>query len=628
MNQYPLWKYLVIVIALVISVIYALPNLFGDEPALQIIGSGRTKISETDVTRIKQVLDTAAVTYKGTPAIVGNSIQVRFESEDAQFKAQELVKTALGENYTVAFNLVPATPDWLRALGAKPMYLGLDLRGGLHLLIEVDMPTAARQDYERLRDEFSDALRAEQKKNKEKDIKPRSITSDANGVDLSFMTADQRDAAKSVLLRQADAVTKYQFSETTQGSTQLLRATLSAAAIQDFQTKTVTQVITVLKKRLDEKYQGLLEPVIVRQGTDRIVTELPGVQNPAEILELLSATASLEFHMEEEQQSPADAQAGHVIGARLYKRRDSGESYLLKKNIIVTGKEITFATPGTDDKGLPAVVVHLNGAGALKMGETTKKNVGKKMAVVFIEQKPTVTKKDGKEETTYHATEEVINIATIQGVFSNRFQITGMEPDESNKLALLLRAGALAAPIKIAEQRTVGPAVGQVNIDKGFKSSVFAFLLVAGFMLLYYKAFGIAANLALVFNVVMIVAVLSLFQATLTLPGIAGIALTIGMAVDANVLINERIREELSLGNSPQSSISAGYERAFTTIADSNITALIAALALFLFGTGPVKGFATTLSIGIATSMFTAIMGTRAIVNLVVGGRKLKKLWI
>jgi len=627
MNQYPLWKYLVIVIALIIGVIYALPNLFGDEPALQIIGSTQAKISEGNVTLIKQTLDTAVVKYKSA-AIVGNSIQVRFESEEAQFKAKELVMAALGDNYTVAFNLIPATPDWLRALGAKPMYLGLDLRGGLHLLIEVDMATASRQDYERIRDEFSDALRAEQKKNKDKDIKPRSITSDANGVELSFTTAAQRDAAKSVLQRQADAVTKYQFNESSQGNLQLLRATSSAAAIQDFQTKTVTQVITVLKKRLDEKYQGLLEPVIVRQGADRIVTELPGVQNPAEILELLSATASLEFHLEEDQQSLTEALAGHSIGARVYKKRDSGESYLLKKNIIVTGKEITYATPTSDEKGLPAVVVHLNGTGALKMGETTKKNVGKKMAVVFIEQKPKTTKIDGKEITTYQATEEVINIATIQGVFSNRFQITGMEAEESNKLALLLRAGALAAPIRIAEQRTVGPGLGQDNIDKGYKSLAVAFLLVAGFMLVYYRAFGLAADMALVFNVVMVVAVLSLFQATLTLPGIAGIALTIGMAVDANVLINERIREELSLGNSPQASISAGYERAFATIADSNITTLIAAMALFLFGTGPVKGFATTLSIGIATSMFTAIMGTRAIVNLVVSGRKLKKLWI
>jgi preprotein translocase subunit SecD len=334
--------------------------------------------------------------------------------------------------------------------------------------------------------------------------------------------------------------------------------------------------------------------------------------------------------MEDDQYTLADAKAGRAFGARIYKFRDSDREVLLKNKVVVTGKEISNAFVGTDENNLPAVNVHLNGSGAWKMGENTKANLGKSMAVVFIEQKPREVEKNGKKETEFYQTEEVISLATIKGIFSSQFQISGgsMNLAEANKLALLLRAGALAAPIRVVEQRTVGPALGQENIDKGFNSVLLGFVLVAAFMLFYYRGFGMLANIALAVNVVMIVAVLSMFQASLSLPGIAGIALTVGMAVDANVLIYERIREELANGNTPQASIAAGYERAFATIADSNITTLIAALALFIFGTGPIKGFATTLTIGIATSMFTAIMGTRAIVNLIVGGKKIKSLSI
>ena len=626
MNQYPLWKYLLILVLLVISVVYALPNLYGDEPVLQVIGSHKAKVTPATLEQVKKVIETGNIKIKSAD-IKDESLLIRFNSVADQFKSKQLVATALGDEYTVALNLMRAIPNWLSSIGAKPMYMGLDLRGGLHLLIEVGMKTPLRQEYENLKDRMSDALREAVRKNK--DVKQRSMSSTDDGIEFVFNNADQRERARDILTAQAD-LNKLEYTEVTRGSDAVLRGKFSAAALQDFQTNTVVQVITVIKKRLDDKYQGLLEPVIVRQGVDRIVVELPGVQNSAEVMDTISATASLEFRMEEDQYTLADAKAGRAFGARIYKFRDNDREVLLKNKVVVTGKEISNAFVGTDENNLPAVNVHLSGTGALKMGENTKANVGKSMAVVFIEQKPKEVEVNGKKETEYLQTEEVISLATIRGIFSSQFQISGgtMVLAEANKLALLLRAGALAAPIKVVEQRTVGPALGADNIAKGVNSVLLGFVLVAAFMLFYYRGFGMLANTALAINVVMIIAVLSMFQASLSLPGIAGIALTVGMAVDANVLIYERIREELALGNTPQASIAAGYERAMATIADSNITTLIAALALFIFGTGPIKGFATTLTIGIATSMFTAIMGTRAIVNLIVGGKKIKTLSI
>lgn len=625
MNQYPLWKYLLLLVALVASIIVALPNIFGEEPALQVIGSRKAKVTDATLEQVRQMLDTNKVVYKEA-GVAQETLLIRFTSGEDQTKAREIVATALGRDYTVAINNVPATPAWLRDMGLRPMSRGLDLSGGLHMLLEVDMKTPLRQEYDRLRDEMGNALREAVKKGK--DVKPRTISATDSAVELGFTTVEQRDAAKSILQGQNEFFTRLQFAETRQGTAAVLSATLTPAAMTEFQTNTVVQVITVIKKRLDDKYQGLLEPVIVRQGPTRIVAELPGVQNSAEVLEIVSATASIEYRMEDEQYSVADAKAGRAIGARVYKFRDEPREVVLKNKIVVTGKEIANATVGTDENNKPAVSVRLNGSGALKMGENTKNNIGKNMAVVFIEQVPDEVEKDGKTETVYTQVEEVISLAVIKGIFSSQFQTSGgdMSLADANKLALLLRAGSLAAPIKVVQQRTVGPALGQDNIDKGLNSVVLGFVFVAAFMLFYYKGFGMLANIALAVNVVMIVAVLSLFQASLSLPGIAGIALTVGMAVDANVLIFERIREEVALGNSPQASIAAGYERAFATIADSNITTLIAALALFIFGTGPIKGFATTLTIGIATSMFTSIMGTRAIVNLIVGGRKIKSV--
>lgn len=628
MNQYPLWKYLLILALLVVSVIYSIPNLYRDEPILQIVSNVRkVKADESTLAKVKEIMTANHIGVKSA-AVADGSVIVRFNSVEDQFKAKDEVTKGLGENFTVALNLMRDIPAWLTRIAAKPMYMGLDLRGGLHLLIEVDMKTPMRQEYERLRDEMSDALREVQKKGK--DVKPRTMNATDSVLEVNFTTEAQRDAAKSVVQSHGDFATRFQYTDFNQGTLYGFRAILSPTALKEFQTNTVVQVITVIKKRLDDKYQGLLEPVIVRQGNNHIVVELPGVQNSAEVMGLISATASLEFRMEDDQTTLADAKAGRAFGSRIYKFQDSDREVVLKNKIIVTGKEITNASVGADENGSPAVHVWLSGSGAWKMGENTQKNLQKAMAVVFIEQKPRDVEQNGKIETVYEQREEVISLATIRGVFSSQFQISGgsMDLAEANKLALLLRAGALAAPIKVVEQRTVGPTLGKENIEKGFNSVVLGFAFIAVFMVFYYRSFGLLANLALAVNLVMIVAVLSMFQASLSLPGIAGIALTVGMAVDANVLINERIREELALGNSPQASIAAGYERAFATIADSNITTLIAALALFIFGTGPIKGFATTLSIGIATSMFTAIMGTRAIVNLTVGGKKIKSVSI
>jgi preprotein translocase subunit SecD len=383
-----------------------------------------------------------------------------------------------------------------------------------------------------------------------------------------------------------------------------------------------------LKKRIDDKYQGLMEPIIVRQGDSRIVAEFPGIQNSEELMEVLTAAASLEFRMEHTGYTVQEARQGKAPGATLYTMRDDGSPVLLKNKIIITGQDIIHATATSDENGQPAVSVTLNSTGANIMKDNTRENLGKRMGVVFIEYEKEFVEKDGKLVPVNREIKEVISLATIQGLFSKRFQITGLSRAESTKLALLLRAGALAAPIEIVEERTVGPSLGAENIAKGVNSVLIGFVMVVAFMLFWYRGFGLIANTALIVNLVLIVAVLSMFQATLTLPGIAGIVLTVGMAVDANVLIFERIREELSIGNTPQASINSGYQKAYSTIFDANVTTLIAAIVLFIFGTGPVKGFATTLSIGIATSMFTAIMGTRAIVNLAVGTKRISKLSI
>jgi preprotein translocase subunit SecD len=498
------------------------------------------------------------------------------------------------------------------------MYLGLDLRGGLHFLLEVDTETVISQAQERYINDFRGLLRTNK-------IRYLTITDRDQGMQLKFRNAELRDKAVDAIKSEYRELV---LNEEDKEGAYFIFAELSDPALLDLKKAALQQNITTLRNRVNEI--GVAEPVIQQEGDNRIVVQLPGIQDSAHAKRILSATATLEFRLVDIEHNVMDAVNGRPIpGARLYHERD-GQPILLKKRLIISGDRITGATSGFDqDSGSPAVFVNLDGAGARIMAKTTQENLKKPMAVVFIEHKSESRMVDGKEVVTTRKVEEVINVATIQGVFSKRFQITGLDSaKESQTLALLLRAGALAAPIRIVEERTIGPSLGQENIDTGTQSVVIGMLFVVAFMVLWYKGFGLVANGALVVNLVLIIAVLSMLQATLTLPGIAGIVLTVGMAVDANVLIFERIREELRVGNSPQSSIHAGYEKALSTIADANITTLIAAVVLYIFGTGPIKGFAITLSIGILTSMFTAIMGTRAIINLAVGGRRIKKLSI
>jgi preprotein translocase subunit SecD len=474
-----------------------------------------------------------------------------------------------------------------------------------------------QQTYEDLGNELRTILR-------EAKIRYLTILQKGDQLELKFRNAEQRAAAESKI---SDERRNLKLVDQDRDGAFYIMASLTKPALQEIEQAAVKQNITTLRNRINEL--GVAEPIVQRQGNDRIVIQLPGVQDSAQVKTVLSATATLEFRLVDTEHSVSEAVNGRVpFGSRLYHERN-GNPVLLKKQVIITGERITNATAGFDQQtGSPAVFVNLDGAGSSRMARTTKENLGKPMAVVYIEHKPEVKKVDGKEKVTSRKIEEVINVATIRGVFSKRFQITGLEPEESRNLALLLRAGALAAPIRIIEERTIGPSLGKENIKQGTKSVIIGLIFVVGFMALWYRGFGLVANVALAFNMILIVAVLSLLQATLTLPGIAGIVLTVGMAVDANVLIFERIREELRLGNSPQASIHAGYAKALSTIADANITTLIAAVVLFVFGTGPIKGFAITLSIGIMTSMFTAIMGTRAIINLMVAGKKLRKLSI
>jgi len=616
-NRYPLWKYLLIVFFLVIGVIYALPNLYGDDPALQITANRMAQINAATRDRVTKALDAEKITYKSYE-LKPESLLVRFADTEIQLKAYDVVRKALGDNYTAALNLAPATPIWLRDLNAKPMYLGLDLRGGVHFLMAVDMKAAINQALERYVSDIRDTLR-------EKKVRYLTIIDNDGRVEVRFRDTAERDKARDVIHNE---YRELDLQDAERDGNSFVYATLGEK--QQLETKkfAIKQNITTLRKRVNEL--GVAEPVIQQQGEDRIVVELPGVQDTARAKDVIGATATLEYHMVDEEHSLQDALSGRVpFGSRLYKQRN-GQPVLLQKRVIVTGDQITDAASGLDQQtGSPLVSVTLDSKGARKMLDNTRENVGKRMAVVYIETKTETKKVDGKSVRETKRIEEVISVAVIRGVFSKRFQTTGLDSmEEARNLALLLRAGALAAPMEIVEERTIGPSLGQDNINKGMESVVLGFVFVLGFMALWYKGFGMVANLALGLNLVFIVAVLSMLQATLTLPGIAGIVLTVGMAVDANVLIFERIREELRAGNSPHASIHAGYEKAFSTIADANITTLIAAVVLFGFGTGPIKGFAITLAIGILTSMFTAIMGTRAVLNLTLGGKRLSKLSI
>ena len=615
-NQYPLWKYLLLVFVLVIGLLYALPNVYGEDPALQISGSRNATLDTAAKDKVISALEAANIPVK-TAEMKPDQLLIRFNDTETQLKAVDFVKSALGTGYIVALNLAPATPDWLNTLNALPMYLGLDLRGGVHFLMEVDMQAAVEKAIERYSNDLRTLLRDAR-------IRYAMIRAEEQGVRIMFRSEADREQSRTLLNKELPLLVLEDIDAENPG----LLAKLDEQEIRDIETFALQQNILTLRNRVNEL--GVAEPVIVQQGSQRIVVQLPGVQDTAEAKRILGATATLEYRAVDYEHDVQNAVAGSVpAGSRLYKDRD-GNPVLLKKAIIISGDQIINASSGLDQQsGSPQVSVMLDAKGARSMLKFTKKNVGKPMAVVFIENKSETTLVDGVPVKRNRKIEEVISVATIRVVFSKRFQTTGLDsPKEAHELALLLRSGALAAPVNIVEERTIGPSLGKDNIEQGFNSVIIGFLAVLVFMAIYYRVFGLVADLALTLNLVLIVAVLSLLQATLTMPGIAGIVLTVGMAVDANVLIFERIREELRNGNSPQASIQAGYEKAFSTIADANITTLIAAVVLLSYGTGAIKGFAVTLAIGIVTSMFTAILGTRAVINLIYGGRRIARLSI
>ncbi|MCF6283073.1 MAG: protein translocase subunit SecD [Candidatus Polarisedimenticolaceae bacterium] len=616
-NQYPLWKNLLILLVILTGALYALPNIYDQDPSMEISGSRRANVTEATAAKVTVALQDAGISFKSIEQGAGKML-VRFASNEDQLRANDLLVTTLGDGYTQALTLAADVPAWLRSLGAEPMYLGLDLRGGIHVLIDVDMDAAAKQAVERYTGDIRTLLR-------ENRLRYITLTQGNNRVSVKFRDATIRDKANDVIY---EAFPRLVIKATEEGGAFFIHGNISPREQTEIKRFALQQNITTLRNRVNAL--GVAEPVIQQQGDRRIVVQLPGAQDPAKIKEMLGATATLEYRLADTKGNINDALNGRVPpGSKLYRERD-GTPVLLKKRVIVTGNQITNASSGLDSRsGTPMVSVSLDSQGARRMRNMTTENVNKPMAVVFIETRSITKIVDGERIKRKVKVEEVISIANIKEPFGARFQTTGLDSsEEAHDLALLLRAGALAAPIEIVEERTIGPSLGQDNIDQGFMSVVMGLALVMVFMVVYYRLFGLVANLALAINIVMIVAVLAMLQATLTLPGIAGIVLTVGMAVDANVLIFERIREELAIGNTPQASIFAGYEKAFSTIIDANITTLIAAVVLFSFGTGPIKGFAITLFIGIVTSMFTAIWGTRAVINLIYGQKRVKKLAI
>jgi preprotein translocase subunit SecD len=611
-NRYAPWRYILLLVIIVLGAIYAAPNLYGEDPALQI-NHRVNLLSEADVNNVRSLLETEGVNYRSIE-LDGNNILVRFDSEEEQLRAAEPLREALqasDSRYGVALNLAPATPEWLSALNALPMYLGLDLRGGVHFLMEVDMQSAI---------EKRSFMREEK-------IRYKAVQASADKISIRFASVDERNAAQLLL---EDEYRDFEFTDRSDDRSWYIDLSYNQNALTEERRAAIEQNISTLKNRVNEL--GVAEPVIQRQGEDRVVVQLPGVQDTVRAKDVLGATATLEFRLAQgsfADWAAAQASGKAPIGSRLYTQSD-GSPVLLKRSVIVTGDQIIGAASGIDQQnGRPDVSITMNSTGADRMADVTRDNIGKPMGVVFIEDKFEFREVDGERKRIRSTETEVINVATIQDQLSKRFHITGLNSTrEARDLALLLRAGALRAPMVIVEERTVGPSLGQENIDRGFLSVMVGFLAVLIFMAFYYKVFGLVANLALALNLVLIVAILSIFQATLTLPGIAGIVLTVGMAVDANVLIFERIREELRLGNTPQASIYAGYSKAFGTIADANITTFIAAIVLFGFGTGPIQGFAVTLMIGIVSSMFTAIFGTRALINLIYGSKQVSRLAI
>ena len=615
MNHYAGWKNALIVFFLFISTLYALPNIYGSDLAIQITGTGDYDVQERDLKSINETLSENNIDYKSA-AIENNNVLIRFSDSKSQLTSKALLRNSLSRNYVVALNLAPSIPQWLSSLGGKAMSLGLDLRGGVHFLLEVDMQAVTSMAVDRYYNELRATLR--------KDKLYKKIRKEDDNLVVSFKTKELKNEAKKLIKKDLPDLI---IAESGEQELELILE-ISSSAQTAAKAGALQQNITTLRNRVNEL--GVAEPIIQQQGAERIVVQLPGVQDTARAKEILGAVATIEFRMVDEKNDVQTAvQSGKTpTGSKLYKFKD-GRPLLLKTNVITTGENINDASSSMDNNNQPSVSIVLDSSGGRSMLETTKEFLGYRMAVVFIENKVETVIEDGVAVKKRSKTQDIINAATIQGTFSNRFQITGLDSSrEATNLALLLRAGSLSAPVEIIEERTIGPSLGADNIQKGLISVLVGFALVLIFMGWRYRVFGLVANLALTINLITIVSILSIIQATLTLPGIAGIVLTVGMAVDANVLIFERIKEELKATKNIQKAISAGYEKALLTIADANITTLIASIVLFSFGTGAIKGFAVTLSIGIITSMFTAIIVSRAIINIIYGGKKIEELAI
>lgn len=619
LNKYPLWKYLLIIAVLALGLVYSAPNLYPDDPSIQITGtSAALRIDEATVEKAAQALQAAGITVKASEITERGGL-LRLTQLADQLPAKDIVRRALGDEYVVALNLAPTTPDWLRSIGASPMKLGLDLSGGVHFLLEVDMDKAVDARLKVYEGEVKSLLRKER-------VRYRSLAGGDNSFQLGFADSESLTRAQSLIRRNFN---DFEVTSSVRNQLQVLNVALTAATLADIREYSIKQNLTTVRNRVNEL--GVAEPLVQRQGANRIVVELPGVQDTAEAKRILGKTASLEFRLAAEPDAPRAT-------TEVFEFREEGRAPVaLERSVIITGDQVTDAQASYDENGRPQVNIRLDGHGGELMNRATRNSVGRSMAVLFIEQRP-VTRYvkemvDGVEQEvmvqSFREEKQIISLATIQSPLGSQFRITGLDGQgESSELALLLRAGGLAAPMYFAEERTIGPSLGAENIAKGIESTWWALILVSLFVIVIYKVFGVLATIALAFNLVLLVGLMSVIGATLTLPGIAGIVLTLGMAVDANVLIYSRIREELKNGLSVQRAIHEGFDRAYTAIIDSNLTTLLVGAILFALGTGPVKGFAVTLSLGILTSMFTAIMFTRGQVNLLFGGRNVKKLWI
>tara|TARA_B100001964_G_scaffold220755_1_gene264176 strand:- start:15050 stop:16855 length:1806 start_codon:yes stop_codon:yes gene_type:complete len=599
---------------IVIGIGFALPNFYGEDPALMIAKENGLTFSQEEIKEIGKFLSDDGSEYKTIEDKDGD-VLIRFDNVENQIKASDKVRSFLGRFSTVALAFAPNVPGFLDAMDMKPMSLGLDLRGGVYFQFQVDLDTAVQQRLDQYVTDINKELIDQRIR--------RTIRKEGNSIRIELVNPDDFNATRRIV-RELDNLLAFE-NVSTQSQTAVL-VTMTDDQLKQRRDFAIQQNILTMRNRVNEL--GVAEPIIQRQGLDRIVVQLPGVQDPTQAERILGATATLEFRLvcENENAFEAEEKGRAPIGCELFNDR-SENPVLLKKKAIVTGNQLIDASQSFS-QGRPAVSIRLDSKGSKAMLETTKKNLNKPMAVLFVQQRQETSEQDGNFVNRTVLDKEVINIATIRGVFSSQFEITGLTVFEAKDLAILLRAGALAAPIFKIEEKTVGPSLGQDNIEKGFTAILYGLIAVIVFMIIWYKGFGLIANIGLLINLTFIVAVLSMLQASLTLPGIAGIVLTVGMAVDANVLIFERIREEINNGNSPQASISAGYQKAFATITDANVTTLIASLVLFTFGTGPIKGFAITLSIGILTSLFTAIIVSRALVNLIYGGKTIEKLRI